>query len=179
MGFVFFVFSIFFLCLFINSLIMMCLGMNFIGLLIPFKVHQTSCSYRFMFFIKLGKFSASISSNIFFFFLHHILSALFLGARKWNKMLNLPVLSHRSLKFCSSFFQLFSLCCSICMNFYWSTFKFIDAFFVISIPLLFLYNEFLTCYCIFQFQIFHLIFLLLFLKHSFQESSPLLLIAYL
>lgn len=79
-GFWFFGFQYF--CLFLNSLWYVW-GMNFIGLIIPSKVHRTSCSYRFKFFIKLRKFSASISSNIFF--LHHILSALLLGVKKMKQ----------------------------------------------------------------------------------------------
>lgn len=171
---VFVVVGLFVFCLVFSSLIIMWLGMDFTGLTC-FEVCWTPWVYRFMPFTKFGKFSVMIQ----IFFPAH--SSSFLLGVWGNKMSDLLVLSHRSLKLSAHYFiQLFSLLFSLDKLLLIS--KFMD---YLSSPL---------CYCTcpmsflllyFSVQNFHLVFLFLFLYwdhlpfHSFQESSPLTVVVYL
>lgn len=93
----------------------------------PVVLHWASWMCRLIFLFKFGEFLAIHSSSIFLPF-----NFVFFWDSNYVYIDGL-VLCHKSLRFCSFFFTLFSFC-SLVNNFHWPVFKFIT-FFLLPAPI--------------------------------------------
>lgn len=131
----------------------------------PAQASLSFLNLRSMSLDKFGEFAAVLFFCflvLLFFWVLFQLCPYSLFFPKFQQMLHLLLLTHRSLKRCSFFSSLFSLCCSdwVITLFYIP----VQWFFLLSSPFCCWVNllSFLFKLYIFQFKIFHLLFLSMF-----------------